>query len=167
MLVKADKVLTKIRLRLADMQKVKYADYELLSAMNDARSMLWIAFAENFSSIPQKTIELTLTDGVGPLPDDYYSLVSLTGGVVDGMTVVGMTVVGGDTANLVYNSVPMPVETDGDFDFPLSFMLDLVEIASAIVQGNTDAAVQIAMTSAKRVSQKREYSSIPDTRHFS
>lgn len=83
MLVKADKVLTKIRLRLADMQKVKYADYELLSAMNDARSMLWIAFAENFSSIPQKTIELTLTDGVGPLPDDYYSLVSLTGGVVD------------------------------------------------------------------------------------
>ena len=51
-------LLTKLRLRLEDMQRTKFSDYELLSALSDAWSMLWIALAENFSTLPRKTVEI-------------------------------------------------------------------------------------------------------------
>ena len=67
-------LLTKLRLRLEDMQRTKFSDYELLSALSDAWSMLWIALAENFSTLPRKTVEVILIGGAAPLPDDFYSL---------------------------------------------------------------------------------------------
>ena len=46
--MQAGKVATKIRLRVGDMQKTRFSDYEILSALNDAMSMLWVALAEKW-----------------------------------------------------------------------------------------------------------------------
>lgn len=149
-------LLTKLRLRLEDMQRTKFSDYELLSALSDAWSMLWIALAENFSTLPRKTVEVILVGGTAPLPDDFYSLVELG----DGST--------GETARLEYNCVPPPItDSAAEIDFPTSLVLDLVEVASAVVSGNMTAATETAKSTAARVSQKREYGKIPDIRHFS
>ena len=165
MLIVADRLLTKIRLRLQDMQAVKLSDYELLSALNDARSMLWIALAENFSTIPQRKAELTMTDGAAPLPEGYYSLVALP----QGARVVGETVESDDgKTEIIYNAVPEQVSSSSEeISVPSSLVLDTVEIAAFIAGGDTGGAVNTAMASARRVSQKREYSKLPDWKHFS
>ncbi len=165
MLIPVDRLLTKIRLRLGDMQKVKLSDYELLSALNDARTMLWIALAENFSSIPLKKATLAMTDGSAPLPEGYYSLVELP----PGARVVGEAVESDDeTVTVVYNCVPEHVSSSSEeISVPSSLVLDTVEIAAFIAGGNTDAAATTAGNSARRVSQKREYAKLPDWKHFS
>jgi hypothetical protein len=159
MLARTQAMLTKIRLRTADMQKTRFSDYELTSALNDARTILWIALAERASTIPLKRVEIALSDGRAPLPDDYYSLVSIHGGAVEADGVTGES-----TVSLVYNSVPPPATEN--VDIPASLVIDVVEIAAAVAQGQTDTAASIAMASAARVSQKREYAAIPDRRHF-
>lgn len=148
-------LLAKLRLRLGDMQKTKFSDYELLSALSDAWKMLWIALAENFSTLPRKTVEVILTDGTAPLPDDFYSLVELGGGSTK------------ETARLEYNCAPPPItESVAEIDFPMSLVLDLVEVASAVASGDMSTAMETAKATAARVSQKREYGRIPDIRHF-
>ena len=151
-------LLTKLRLRLEDMQRTKFSDYELLSALSDAWSMLGIALAETFSTLPRKTVEVILVGGTAPLPDDFYSLYSLVE-LGDGST--------SETARLEYNCVPPPItDSAAEIDFPTSLVLDLVEVASAVVSGNMTAATETAKSTAARVSQKREYGKIPDIRHF-
>ncbi len=165
MLIPAEKLITKIRLRLGDMQAVKLSDYELLSALGDARSMLWIALAENFSTIPQKRAVLTMTNGSAPLPKGYYSLVELPAKA----RVFGERVESdAEKVEIVYNAVPKPVSaTTESVSVPSSLVLDTVEIAAFIAGGNTDAAATTAGNSARRVSQKREYSKLPDWKPFS
>lgn len=156
-------LLAKLRLRLGDMQKTKFSDYELLSALSDAWVMLWIALAENFSTIPRKSVQVALTNGSGPLPDDFYSLIGLEDGIVRDGRVEGS----GEKAMLEYNCVPSPItESAAEIDFPTSLVLDLVEVASAVASGNTTAGTETARATATRVSQKREYGKIPDIRHF-
>jgi hypothetical protein len=177
-------LLTKIRLRVGDMQGTKYSDYEALSSLNDAMKMLWIALAENYSSIPRVKKEITLVNGDAPLPGNFYSLVSISeGACVDGFRVKG----DGGKATLVYNFIPPALTTDSediafsDDDIAYSdtdplvpgyamavpaISLDLVEIAAAVIQGNTQAAASVAASTAKRISQKREYAKIPDRRPF-
>jgi hypothetical protein len=177
-------LLTKIRLRVGDMQGAKYSDYEALGSLNDAMKMLWIALAENYSTIPRVRKEITLVDGRAPLPEDFYSLVSISGGArVDGFLVRG----GGEKATLVYNIIP-PGLTEGSDDIAFSdgdkaysdtdplvpghamaapaISLDLVEIAAAAMQGDTPTAAAIAAATARRISQKREHAKIPDRRPF-
>jgi hypothetical protein len=109
----APAMVTKIRLRVSDMQGTKYSDYEVLSALNDARTMLWIALAENFSSIPRRRVRLTLTDGKALLPEDYYSLVEEPcGAEIEGFHIVSGG--GADVITLVYNGLPLPSE---DLDY--------------------------------------------------
>lgn len=109
--VHAPAMVTKIRLRVSDMQGTKYSDYEVLSALNDARTMLWIALAENFSSIPRRRVTLTLTGGRALLPEDYYSLVEKPRDAeIEGFSVAGT----GETVTLVYNALPLPSE---DLDY--------------------------------------------------
>ena len=162
MLVPVKIVLNKVRLKLNDMQMTKFSEYELLYAFNDARQMLWIALAENFSSFPRKSVELVAVDGVAPLPADYYTLVDLSSGVI-----VGDHVEDGDGATLVYNCVPLPIlDATESAEFPASLYLDIVALSALIAQGDTSAAVTTATESARRISQKREISRIPDTVHF-
>jgi hypothetical protein len=180
--VTVKELLTKLRLRISDMQKTKFSDYELFSALNDAMLMLWITLAENFSSIPRRKVKLTLVNGAASLPRNYYSLVWISpGAIVDGFSVKGE----GGTAELEYNSCAPRLVTTEDIaysDTDIAFLdddplvpiapvlkavsLDLVEIAAAITQGQTEAAAQIAKSTAARLSQKREYAAIPDTRPF-
>lgn len=156
--MQAGKVATKIRLRVGDMQKTRFSDYEILSALNDAMSMLWVALAENFSRIPQKTVNIVMTDGKAPLPEDYYSLVKKPAGA----EIRGMEITGAE-GELVYNAVPIPaLDMADDIRLPLSLLLDCVEVAGAIATGRTDEAASIAGTAARRISQKREISEIPD-----
>jgi hypothetical protein len=111
--VHAPAMTAKIRLRVSDMQRVKYSDYEVLSALNDARTMLWIALAENFSTIPRRRVRLTLTDGRALLPEDFYSLVEEPRGA----EICGFHVVrkgGGNIITLEYNGLPLPSE---DLDY--------------------------------------------------
>jgi hypothetical protein len=121
----APAMITKIRLRVSDMQKTRYSDYEVLSALNDARTMLWIALAESFSSLPRKKAELTLdADGRAPLPADYYSLVRISPGArVEGFFAAGA---GGLTVSLEYNGLPLP---SGDLNYvsPASPLFELKE----------------------------------------
>ena len=181
--MKAGELLTKIRLRVGDMQGARYSDWEALSALNDAMRMLWIALAENFSSIPRVKKELTLINGSAPLPKGFYSLVSIS----EGAYVDGFRVKGEGKATLVYNCIP-PAVAEGTDDIAFSdddiacldtdplvpghslavpaISLDLTEIAAAVMQGQTEAAANIAASSAKRISQKREYARIPDRRPF-
>jgi hypothetical protein len=196
----APEMITKIRLRVSDLQKTRYSDYEVLSALNDARTMLWIALAESFSTIPRKRIELTLdADGRAHLPPDYYSLAGISRERrVEGFFVCGPP---GVKILLEYNGLPMP---SGDLNYtepsdplfevketpdgailsyngvsfpgedgyeeattPFSLVLDVVEIAAAILAGNTDAAVSQAASTASRVSGKREHAAIANRRPFS
>jgi hypothetical protein len=179
-------LLTKVRLRVGDMQSSKYSDYEMLQSLNDAMKMLWIALAENFSSIPRSRREIKLVNGSAPLPENFYSLVSISDGAhVDGFRIRGS---GGESVTLVYNIIPpdLTLQTSdiaySDDDIacldtdplvpaykllPPAVGLDMAEITAAIMQGNTSAAVSIAQSTAKRISQKREYAAIPDRRHFS
>ena len=100
-------------------------------------------------------MEVILTDGTAPLPDDFYSLVELG----DGSTK--------ETARLEYNCVPpLITESVAEIDFPMSLVLDLVEVASAVASGDMSTAMETAKATAARVSQKREYGRIPDIRHF-
>lgn len=106
----APAMVTKIRLRVSDMQGTKFSDYEILSALNDARTMLWIALAECFSTIPRRRVTLTLTDGRATLPEDYYSLVEKPRDVeIEGFLVVGKQ----GEAEIVYNGLPLPSEDLG------------------------------------------------------
>jgi hypothetical protein len=202
--VHAPAMVTKIRLRVGDLQKTKYSDYEVLSALNDARSMLWIALAENFSTVPRRRIQITLTDGEALLPEDYYSLVEKPCGVeIEGFHVTrehpANASEGEDVITLVYNGLPLPsedldyivpgtplfevraiengaeiiyngysfpAEEDGSYMFttPLSLVMDVVEIAAYVLAGNNGAAAETAQTSARRVSQKREWGAIPNLR---
>jgi hypothetical protein len=177
-------LLTKIRLRTGDMQGAKYSDYEVLESLNDAMKMLWIALAENFSSVPRVKKEITLVNGDATLPENFYSLVSISeGAYIDGFRVRGE----GKSATLVYNAIPpaLTLEADdiafSDDDIAYSdtdplvpwhalavpaISLDMVEIAAAIMQGQTESAAKMAMSTAKRISQKREYAKIPDRRPF-
>ena len=81
--------------------------------------------------------------------------------------IVGDHVEDGDGATLVYNCVPLPIlDATESAEFPASLYLDIVALSALIAQGDTSAAVTTAQESAKRVSQKREISRIPDTVHF-
>jgi hypothetical protein len=112
--VHARAMVTKIRLRVSDMQGAKYSDYEVLSALNDARSMLWIALAESFSTVPRRRVRLTLEGGRALLPEDFYSLAERPCGVeIEGFHVVGNR----DEVELVYNGLPLPSE-DLDYIVP-------------------------------------------------
>ena len=133
----APEMMVKIRLRVADMQKTRYSDYEVLSALNDARTMLWIALAENFSSIPRKRADLTLDEeGKARLPGDYYSLVGISPGArVDGFFITGAP---GDTVCLEYNGLPLP---SGDLgyvsrDVPLFEFTDTPDGATLVYSGD-------------------------------
>jgi hypothetical protein len=197
----APSMITKIRLRVSDMQKTRFSDYDVLSALNDARTMLWIALAETFSTLPRKRVELTLGEnGNAHLPPDYYSLVRISPrgcARVDGFYVRGTP---GETVELVYNGLPLPsgdlnyvspstplfevtetadgamveynggawwgAEGEDDQTTPFSLALDVVEIAAAILTGDTNAAAGMASVSARRVSHKREWGAIPDRRPF-
>jgi hypothetical protein len=114
--VHAPAMITKIRLRVGDMQGTKFSDYEVVSALNDARTMLWIALAENFSSIPRRRVNLTLTDGRALLPEDFYSLVEEPcGAEIDGFYLVRTRPVrlddgAEDVIELEYNGLPLPSE---------------------------------------------------------
>ncbi|GHV45858.1 hypothetical protein FACS1894204_06190 [Synergistales bacterium] len=172
-------LLPKLRLRARDMQKTGVSDYEALAALNDAKTMLWIALAESASSIPRKSVTLDLIDGVAALPGDFYSLVYIQPGVyVDGFVVRG----GYASAELEYNSIP--VQADAHYVFtddeeailddeplvpipysngvPPAIALDTVEVARYILSGDTDGAAQTAQATARRLCQKREYGAIPD-----
>jgi hypothetical protein len=112
--VHAPAMVTKIRLRVSDMQGTKYSDYEVLSALNDARTMLWIALAECFSTIPRRRVRLTLTDGRAMLPEDYYSLVEKPRGVeIEDFHAVSEQGGAGEV-EIVYNGLPLPSE---DLDY--------------------------------------------------
>jgi hypothetical protein len=158
MLVEVKKILTRIRLRIGDMQKTRMSDYELTAALNDARTMLWIALGVNYSTIPRKTV--TLGNGAA-LPEDYYSLVSLDRGLVAGEQIYSDD---GGEVKLVYNCIPE--EAGDDFSIPAMLLLDVTEIAAAIAAGNVSGAAEIASASAQRISQKREYAAIPDREPF-
>lgn len=162
MLVPVHKAIQKVRLKLNDMQSTKYSDYEVLSALNDGRTMLHIALSEHFSRIGQRTVEITAVDGVAQLPDDYYTLVDIGGGYIVGNEIVGV----GDTATITYHSVPKHLMEKDNMDIPASLFVDLVEVAKFIVQGDMSSAVSTLQATAKRVSQKREYAAIPDKVHF-
>lgn len=157
-------LITKIRLRAGDMQGVRYSDYEMLAALNEARAMLWIALGIYFSTIPRRTVVLELTDGLAPLPEDYYSLA----GISENAAVEGGMVRGeGESAELSYNCVPAPAEGLGDdIELPRSIEIDVAEIAARAVAGDMNSAAQIAEASARRISQTREYARIPDRRPF-
>lgn len=157
-------LVTRIRLRLADMQGTKFSDYELTMALNDALGMLWIALAENFSTLPRRTAVLMMEGGIAPLPEDFYSLVEVTDGHVRGSYIESDK----GQATLVYNALPSTVDRlDDSVDLPLTLVLDVVEVAAAIAKGESGNAAGIALMGAKRLSQKREVAAIPDTRHFS
>jgi hypothetical protein len=224
--VHAPEMVEKIRIRAGDKTRTRWSDYEILSALNDARVMLWIALAESFSSIPRRRVELVLSDGRAPLPEDFYSLVE---DLPRGVEVQGFHVArtrparipeGEDIVTLEYNGLPLPSE---DMDYipgsplfdvkdikggarisysgyaipgtqlfeltdtengvrvnynghpfeddalymvttPLALVIDVVEIASFILAGNTEGAVQVAGNTATRVSQKREYARVPNSR---
>ena len=73
-----------------------------------------------------------------------------------------------EKVEIVYNAMPKPVSaTTESVSVPSSLVLDTVEIAAFIAGGNTDAAATTAGNSARRVSQKREYSKLPDWKPFS
>jgi hypothetical protein len=132
-------MVTKIRLRVSDMQGTKYSDYEVLSALNDARSMLWIALAESFSTIPRRRVELTLTDGEALLPEDYYSLVEKPCGVeIEGFHAVRTRPAdadGEDVVTLVYNGLPLPSE-DLDYIVPGTPLFEV-----EVLDGGNGAAI--------------------------
>jgi hypothetical protein len=158
-------LITRIRLRAGDMQRTRFSGYEMLRAVNDAFKMLWIALAENFSSIPRVKAEIPLVGGTAPLPENYYTLVSISDNArIDGYAIRGE----GESVTLVYNAIPSELGEESEINdvFP-EFELDLTEIASAIAQGNIGGAVSAAAGTARRISQKREYSKIPNWRHFS
>jgi hypothetical protein len=163
--VKAGDLLTRVRLRLRDMQKKNFSDYELMIALNDAVQMLWIALAENFSTVPVTKTILPVVGGSAPLPRDFYSLVSLQkGAVVNGFFVESDE----SGVEIEYNRLPSPAINAGDaLEIPVSMILDTVEITAALLTEGTAGAVNVAMSSAQRISEKREYSAIPDWRPFS
>jgi hypothetical protein len=186
MRVKVSGLMTKVRLRVSDMQRTRYSDYQILSALNDAMKMLWIALAEHFSSIPRVTRKISLIFGTAALPENYYSLVSISDGArVDGFVIRGA---GSDTVTLVYNAIPPELTLEaGDIAFsdddiacedtdPLvpgyallspAVALDMTEITAAIIRDDMDGAAAVAKSSAYRISQQREYAGIPDWTPFS
>lgn|GEM_PF-3686513 len=165
MRIPAGKLIMRLRLRTGDMQAVKFSDYELLAALNDARMMLWMALAERHSTIPRKRALLTMKHGAALLPDDYYTLVEIS----EGARIVGSQAVSDAlSVELVYNAVPKEAKGEGEsVCIPAALVIEAVEIAAAVVSGDVDAAARTAMSAAERVSQKREYARIPDLRPFS
>jgi hypothetical protein len=162
--VQAKDLLTKVRLRIRDMQKTKISDYELMSALNDAVEMLWIALAERFSSIPRTSTILQMVNGSAPLPKDFYSLIHVQKDAV----VNGLFVESEDPyVKITYNRLPTPaVGPEDAVEVPVSMTLDVVEITAALsVEGMGDA-VGIASSSAARIAQKREHGAVKDGRPF-
>ena len=161
-LMRAGLVLTKIRLRLGDMQKVKFSDYELTSALNDALLILWITLAEKFSRFTKKEAVITLADGRAPLPEDFYTLAAEP----DGFQITGDEIVGradAETATLVYYSLPSPVVLhDDDVRVPLSLLPEFIEMAASVALCDTERAAGIAESAARRIAMKREIHAIPD-----
>jgi hypothetical protein len=146
------------------MQKKVFSDYELMIALNDAVQMLWIALAENFSTMTRTKTILPVVGGSAPLPDDFYSLVSIQ----EGASVHGLFAES-DAPNveIEYNRLPRPAVSPKDaLEIPVSMILDAAEIAAALVTEGTGGAIGIASSCAQRISQKREYSVIPDWRPF-
>jgi hypothetical protein len=267
--VHAPEMVTKIRLRVGDMQETKYSDYEVLAALNNARTMLWTALADSFSSIPRRWIEMVLVDGRALLPEDYYSLVDKPCGIeIDGFHAVRVRPAPfwadgkPDVITLVYNGLPRPSEEleeilpgvtgaslfdaryffddegneagvelvyngysfprrgpaldvrgnedgsmelvyrgyyfpgrpalsvraaddgaeivykryappledeeDGTYIYttPQALVLDVVEISACILAGDMSRAAAVVRSTASRVSQRREYSHIPNMRPF-
>jgi hypothetical protein len=158
-------IITKIRRRLNDMQGDNYSDYELVDVLADAQRMLYIALADNGSEIPKRRKELTLTDGRAPLPADYYSMICANGCHVDGRDLASPKELEGAVI-LEYNCVPLPPlkRMEDVIDIPYTVLLDTVEIAVLIAQGNTAGAMETAIQSAKRIGGRREHGRIPDRR---
>jgi hypothetical protein len=163
--VRAGDLMTRMRLRIGDMQKKKLSDYELLIALNNAVRMLWIALAENFSTIPRITAILPIVNGTAPLPKDFYSLASIQkGAAVNGFFVES------DEPNveICYNRLPSSAaNADDAVEIPESMIAETVEAATAVMTGNMESAVNIVAQNAQRVSQKREHAAIPNWRPFS
>ncbi|MDR1649930.1 MAG: hypothetical protein LBR71_06675 [Synergistaceae bacterium] len=151
------------------MQKTTFSDYELLSTLNDARTILWMNLAEQFSSIPRKQAALAFgPDGSAPLPDDFYTLADnlpAAGLAVNGLIVTG----GGGEAQISYYSLPEHIDDPiaGVFETPLSLVLETVEIAALLAKGETRAARETALLAAARFGQKRERRGLSDTKPFS
>ena len=157
-------LLTKVRLRIKDMQNTKFSDYELLSALNIAVQTLWMALAERFSSLPRLTTILPMENGVAALPKDFYSLVHIQdNAAVDGFFVVSEE----HNVEITYNRLPVPaINIDDTVEVPASMVLDVVEMTAALLTQGMGSVINIAMASANRIAQKREHGAIKDQKPF-
>lgn len=152
----------KARLKLDDMQGAKYSHFEVMSAINDAWMMLWMALAERYSSITRKLATVPMTDGRAYIPEDFYTLADDTKGVkVAGLELVGDQSL--ESVELDYYCIPPEVTHPNDeVAVPRAVELDCIEMVAAIVQGNSNSAVSLSREAARRLSQNREFVRIPD-----
>jgi hypothetical protein len=164
--LKANDVIIKIRHKVSDTLINKYSEYELLMAINEAIDIFWQALSDQYSTVTQRVKAYDLSSGQALLPSDFYSLAEIQYGCVPAR-IKGDHIFGSGEVVLVYNYKPREITLSEDVvDVPITLISDLVKIAAQVVAGNTAAAVGQAEESAKRISQKREVSRIPDMECF-
>lgn len=171
-------LVTRIRLKISDTSYNKFSDSEILFAMNDGIELLFQALANNFSTVVQKVKEYTLTTGAALLPDDFYTLESLDEcdelqptklyrpcrryrgrGIAH---IEGQYIFGRGHIRMVYNYKPHEVtRVDDSLDIPYALVTDLVNITANLATMNIDAARLRASEAGARMSQRREYSTVP------
>lgn len=77
----AQELFSKIRMtpEINDNGQVKYSDYQVTEAVNTVLSIVFNALSQSNNELITEEIELTLTDGVADLPDDFLSMVNVFG----------------------------------------------------------------------------------------
>lgn len=73
-------LLYRARIKLGDPNKAKISDYSLLDALKSVLTLVSTALDNTTSNLLVQSAEISMTDGVGDLPADFQSLVSVENG---------------------------------------------------------------------------------------
>ncbi len=150
-----------MRYALKDMQGIKFSDYELIEAINQATSMLYGRLSERYVYASQKQVTLVVpASGQTTLPSDFVRLHQLGMGsageaipistlpVVNGTyRIIGNTLYAMPGAySLEYYYVPKRVTGLGeDLDVPLSMSPYIEQLSVALFGNNLQLAEQIVL----------------------
>lgn len=165
-----------------DNAQVKYSDYQLIAALNSVLSIVYNSLSSSNTEVLTKRATVALTDGVGDLPEDFLSVVSVFRPSGDVLTPQGKSTdvdaytyrIRGnkiysenDTVTVDYKPyfVEIAYDTTGDeLDLPNFFMELLKKYCVIVLQGGINKAdstiVQQVTSDVYKLIAGREYSRI-------
>ena len=158
-------VLLSLRFNLNDTKSVEFSDSELIEAINSTIRYINTALVNINSSIVQKKMTITPTNGSAKLPDDFIAVTSIEDENIEqsDFRIIGDTIYTDSTINMVYYYALSKVKVKTDtIQLPVNFFEPLIRFSEAIITKSMgrDAMTQLVYDEVSKATIGREYAYI-------